>query len=211
MSKPLYYYPHYYYVYLRYLLEYYIPLANNEDLHEVYDNIYVGNISTAYNKDKLKELGITHVVTAISGMSPIYPKDFEYLVMDLLDIKKQKLLDVFDDSNSFIDNALTNGGKVYVHCMCGVSRSVSIVCAYLTKKYNMTPVDALKKIKGIRNVANPNPGFLQQLQNYYTNITETDNTETDITKTENINTETENINNIENTKNTHESEHNDTL
>lgn len=170
MTKPLYYYPHYYYVCLRYLVEYYVPLANNEDVHEVYQNIYVGNISTAYNKDKLKELGITHVVTAISGMAPIYPDDFENLVIDLLDIKKQNITPVFEDSNKFIDTALENGGKIYVHCMCGVSRSVSIVCAYLIQKYNMQPLEALNKIKGVRPVANPNPSFLQQLQNYYSSV-----------------------------------------
>jgi protein-tyrosine phosphatase len=167
ISRPLYYYPHYYYIYLRCLLEYYIPFANKNDLHEVYPDIYVGNISTAYNKDKLKEHDITHVISAVSGMSHIYPGEFEYMIVDVLDIKKQNMLPVFDDTSDFIDKALTKKGKVYVHCMCGVSRSVTIVCAYLANKYKVKPLDALKMIKGIRSVANPNPSFLQQLQNYY--------------------------------------------
>ena len=54
--------------------------------------------------------------------------------------------------------------------MCGVSRSVSIVCAYLSFKYNIKPVEALKMIKTIRPVANPNSSFLQQLENYYSSL-----------------------------------------
>jgi hypothetical protein len=169
-SKPLYYYPHFCYVYLRYLTEYIKPLSNTNDINEVFTNIYIGNLSTAYNKDKLNELGIKNVVTAISGMSPIYPKEFNYIVVDLLDIKSQNIMSIFDSTNLFIDNALSKGEKVYVHCMCGVSRSVSIVCAYLAYKHNIEPLEALKMIKNIRNVANPNPSFLQQLENYYLSL-----------------------------------------
>jgi protein-tyrosine phosphatase len=171
-QKPLYYYPHYVYVNLRYLLEYKYSFANNTDLHEVYDNIYIGNISTAYNKQKLKELRIKNVITAISGMHEIYPKDFNYKLVDILDINKQNLMPVFDDTSDFIEECIKKGEKVYVHCMCGVSRSVSIVCAYLARNHQIKPLNSLKLIKEIRNVANPNPSFLQQLENYYTIVTE---------------------------------------
>jgi len=170
-KKPLYYYPHYVYVNLRYLLEYKYSFADNNDLHEVYNNIYVGNISTAYNKEKLEELGIKNVVTAISGMHEIYPKNFKYKLVDILDINKQNLMPVFDDTSDFIEKCIEKGEKVYVHCMCGVSRSVSIVCAYLARKHDIKPLNALEMIRGVRKIAKPNPSFLQQLENYYTVVT----------------------------------------
>lgn len=175
MSKPLYYYPHYVYVNIRQYIEHYYPIANNQDIHEVYPNIFVGNISTAYNKEILNTNGITHVVTAVSGMHAIYPEDFIYHTVDVLDIKKQDMTPFFNACNQFIDDAITNGGKVYVHCMCGVSRSVSIVLAYLAFKYGSKPTDALQDIQNIRNKANPNPSFRQQLDYYYYYVTQNDN------------------------------------
>lgn len=166
-KPPLYYYPHYCYVKLRSQIEYYYSIADNNDLHEVYPNIYVGNISTAYNKDKLKDLGIYNVITAISGMNQIYPEEFNYMLVDVLDIKQQDLIPVFDKTSDFIENALKDGGKVYIHCMCGASRSVSIVCAYLSKKKNIKPEDAISMIKNIRPLANPNESFRLQLENYH--------------------------------------------
>ena len=173
MSKtPLYYYLHYPYANLRTLVEYYNinPVADREDLNEVYENIYVGNISTACNKEKLEELGIKNVITAVSGVPEIYPKDFNYKLVDVLDITKENMIPVFDDTSQFIDESLKNGGKVYVHCMCGVSRSVTIVCAYLAKKHNIEPLVALDMIKKHRDIANPNLSFMQQLENYFETV-----------------------------------------
>jgi dual specificity phosphatase 12 len=48
-------------------------------------------------------------------------------------------VDDYDDENilirlpeacQFLEEALDGGAKVYVHCMMGVSRSVTVVCAY---------------------------------------------------------------------------------
>ena len=169
-TTPYYYYPHYLYVKLRSKIEYYYSIANNNDLDEVYDNIYVGNISTAYNKDKLKELNIKNVITAISGMTEIYPDEFNYMLVDVLDIKQQDMTPMFDDTTKFIKDSLDKGEKVYIHCMCGASRSVSIVCAFLTKEHGIEPEEAIKMIRNIRKVANPNPSFRNQLQNYHETV-----------------------------------------
>lgn len=171
-KTPFYYYIHYPYANIRSLIEYYNinPIANREDINEVYKNIYVGNISTACNKKKLKEFGINNIVTAISGVPALYPNDFNYKLVDVLDVKKQDMIHIFDDTSQFIDNSLKNGNKVYVHCMCGVSRSVAIVCAYLAKKYNIEPIKAVNMIRKNRPIANPNNSFMQQLENYYISV-----------------------------------------
>ena len=65
------------------------------------------------------------------------------------------------------------GGKTIVHCIAGVSRSVSLCAAYLmanvqseTKifgKGKMGSEEAVKYIQKKRSCANPNPGFRRQL------------------------------------------------
>ena len=53
-------------------------------------------------------------------------------------------------------------GKVLVHCTVGVSRSATLVLAYLMIRQNMTLVEAIKTVKDHRGII-PNRGFLRQL------------------------------------------------
>ena len=57
------------------------------------------------------------------------------------------------------------GGKVFVHCVAGVSRSSTIVIAYLMNK-GMTYKEAFEWVKKKHSIAFPNYGFQRQLQNY---------------------------------------------
>ncbi|EAN81821.1 putative dual specificity protein phosphatase [Trypanosoma cruzi] len=52
---------------------------------------------------------------------------------------------------------------VVVHCLVGVSRSVSVVMAYIMKRTGCSKDEALLLVKNARPVANPNPGFHSQL------------------------------------------------
>lgn len=53
-------------------------------------------------------------------------------------------------------------GKVLVHCHVGVSRSATLVLAYLMLKQNLSLVEAICAVKDNRGVI-PNRGFLRQL------------------------------------------------
>ena len=157
---------------------YIINLADNNDINEVADNLYVGNISTATNKELLQEKGITHVINILSQRFEPYPSDFEYMHIHAYDVINWTLIYNFQATNLFIRDALKDGGKVYIHCMCGVSRSVSILLAYLMTQSTKSLDVLLKEVQSVRPVANPNPGFITQLiefrkliiKNHYKNI-----------------------------------------
>lgn len=53
-------------------------------------------------------------------------------------------------------------GRVLVHCHVGVSRSATLVLAYLMLKQKLTLVEAIHVVKDNRGVV-PNRGFLRQL------------------------------------------------
>jgi len=57
----------------------------------------------------------------------------------------------------------TDGSGVLVHCFAGISRSSTIVVAYLMIKNKWSCHKALKYVQSKRSVCKPNPGFLQQL------------------------------------------------
>ena len=71
-----------------------------------------------------------------------------------------------DVSYAFSDWAISRGYGVIIHCMAGVSRSVSMICYYLMKQTGCSMNDALQHVKSIRIIANPNGSFTEQLKSY---------------------------------------------
>ncbi len=67
---------------------------------------------------------------------------------------------IFYDAINFIEDARQNKGKVYVHCVQGVSRSATVCLAYLIYKQKMTFNEGLSYIKDRRPIANPNMTFI---------------------------------------------------
>jgi protein-tyrosine phosphatase len=72
----------------------------------------------------------------------------------------------FDESNKFIDQGLADGDVVLVHCYAGISRSATLVIAYLMWKYGFTLETTHSMVKARRWQIEPNPGFHSQLHNY---------------------------------------------
>ena len=65
-----------------------------------------------------------------------------------------------------LDEARHSNGKVLVHCWAGVSRSPSIVIAYLLKHSQLSVLEILKFVQSKRNIVAPNIHFMGQLEKY---------------------------------------------
>ena len=52
---------------------------------KVYDNIFIGSIGCAFNKDKMKKHGITHILCCAAKINPRFPDDFKYETLNALD------------------------------------------------------------------------------------------------------------------------------
>jgi hypothetical protein len=63
-------------------------------------------------------------------------------------------------------------GKVYVHCVQGVSRSATVTLAYLIYTEKMPYQDAFKLVKDRRGIVSPNLGFMVQLMMFYQRLFE---------------------------------------
>jgi protein-tyrosine phosphatase len=134
---------------------------------KIIDGIYLGNVESSYDYKKLKELGITHIISVIAGYEPPFPNDFNYLVVCATDSENTELQDVFEKTNTFIDKAFEENGKVLIHCVAGRSRSVTILSVYLIKTFGMDVDKIISIVKEKRDIICPNPGFLKQLNDYY--------------------------------------------
>jgi len=90
----------------------------------------------------------------------------EYLTLALEDTPSQPLLGVLPAAVDFIGDSLSSGHRVLVHCVAGMSRSVSICVAYLVRSEGITAARALVDIQRVRPCANPNKGFRLQLREW---------------------------------------------
>lgn len=134
-------------------------------MNSVGERLYLGDAAVAHNKPLLKSRGVTHIVCAASEyQTPIYPEDFDYLNLNIHDEDDQNLLQHFETCLNYIEGALAQQDKVvFVHCIAGVSRSPTIVIAYLMRKEKKNFEDAFTFVKGQRPCIQPNVGFRAQL------------------------------------------------
>eukprot|EP00479_Gromia_sphaerica_P003253 TRINITY_DN13794_c0_g1_i1.p1 TRINITY_DN13794_c0_g1~~TRINITY_DN13794_c0_g1_i1.p1 ORF type:complete len:119 (-),score=21.77 TRINITY_DN13794_c0_g1_i1:252-608(-) len=111
-----------------------VDTSPDEHLHEVITNLFIGSQDAAANFDGLKKKNVTTIINAACGISNRFPGDFVYEDIELLDIEEQDITQHFKKSNAMIDKTLTEGGGVLVHCKAGVSRSATLILAYLMEE-----------------------------------------------------------------------------
>jgi protein-tyrosine phosphatase len=129
-------------------------------IHEITENVYLGDFRAADDMTYLKHHGITHIINCAEGIPEVYPESFKYLSLELKDIESQDLTEAITISLDFIKD----GGRVFIHCKMGVSRSASIVIAYLMKERGMSYNEALSFVATKRACVVPNRGFEAQLR-----------------------------------------------
>lgn len=124
------------------------------------DQLYLGNLSAALSVEQRDRLSITHIVSVCPDYPSTGPK---HLTIPVQDSELENLLIHLPDACNFIHNALQQGGRILLHCVMGVSRSTTVLAAYLMKTRNMRAPDAIHFIQQRRPQARPNYGFIKQL------------------------------------------------
>ncbi|PWN22362.1 hypothetical protein BCV69DRAFT_246772 [Microstroma glucosiphilum] len=120
--------------------------------------LYLGNLNHALNPAMLHALGITHVVSV--GESALHPPAASAAAqagrISVLDLKNvsddgiDPLRSTMRVAVEYIESARRSGGKVLVHCRVGVSRSTTIVLAYVMAHLDMTLVESYLLVRSRR-------------------------------------------------------------
>ncbi len=147
-----------------------IDNSPDEKLHHVIDGVYIGSQDAAFNLPGLNECKITHILNVATGIRNAFPEQYKYLNIELLDVPETNIRKVFTSTNEFIQQALVGNGRVLIHCNAGISRSSTIVLAYLLGIHHMNYEDAYQLLKTARSNIRPNDGFVQQLKEYAAEI-----------------------------------------
>uniref|UniRef100_A0A8D8D5Q7 Dual specificity protein phosphatase 15 n=3 Tax=Culex pipiens TaxID=7175 RepID=A0A8D8D5Q7_CULPI len=134
-------------------------------MNKVMPGLYVGNYRDSKDYQQLERYQITHIVSIHDSPRRFHP-DKHYLCVMAADTPDQNLSQYFSVCNDFIHAARLKDGCVLIHCLAGMSRSVTVAVAYIMSVTPLSWKEALKVVRTGRAIANPNLGFQNQLQEF---------------------------------------------
>ncbi|KAA0718475.1 Dual specificity protein phosphatase 22-B [Triplophysa tibetana] len=111
-------------------------------VNKVLPDLYLGNFKDATDREQLAKNNITHILSIHETATPML-QEMTYLCIPAADSPSQNLL-------------------------AGVSRSVTLVVAYIMTVTSLGWQEALVAVKVVRPRASPNSGFKTQIQEFET-------------------------------------------
>ena len=139
-------------------------LYSNECTPIIPDFLYMGSDYVAQTKETLLANRITHIINCAADYCDNYfPDDFIYKKYYLKDSVQENIECCFYDTVAFIRGAAAKNGRVFVHCIQGVSRSATLCIAYIIFDKQLDHQTAFELVQKQRPIANPNMIFNVQL------------------------------------------------
>ncbi|KAI3378776.1 hypothetical protein SNEBB_010410 [Seison nebaliae] len=138
---------------------------------KIIDNLFIGDIKDSYSKSFLEKNNIQLIIRLLSGSekrrSSVHRANkIKLHRISIDDTVDANISQYFEECIKLIHQYRMKNKAVLVHCLVGVSRSATIVIAYLTCISQFRWVDVIKMVKARRVQIRPNPAFLLQLQQF---------------------------------------------
>ncbi|XP_062412951.1 dual specificity protein phosphatase 22-B [Sardina pilchardus] len=140
-----------------------ISIRMGNGINKILPDLYLGNFKDARDREQLAKHNITHILSIHDTAAPIL-QEMTYLCIPAADLPTQNLTQHFKESIVFMHECRLKGEGCLVHCLAGVSRSVTLVVAYIMTVTGLGWQEALAAVRAARPCAGPNQGFQRQLQ-----------------------------------------------
>lgn len=134
--------------------------------NEIVKKLYVGSASALIHKGMFALIvNCTKSLTGAPGSIRVPIDDDESECDNLIKhLQETKVLERIND-------ALSKGQTVLVHCYAGIQRSCAVCACYLMRYHQMTPESAIAFIKSKRTIAfDDAPTFLNAIETFYATI-----------------------------------------
>ncbi len=130
--------------------------------------LYLGSMQDANDVAALTSSGISHILcmaeeAPLTVRSDSLGPTLQFLHLPVGDNLSSNLEVHFPAAFTFLDGAKLAGGRVLVHCQMGISRSATVVIAYVMRSLRLSYEEALNYVRHRRRVIDPNLTFLNQL------------------------------------------------
>ena len=144
------------------------PPSDSGVVSEVTQRLYLSDEEPACDQAVLWSLGITHIVRVEPDEGLPLFEGIRYLRLPSEDLPDYPIAAHFAEATRFIAEAMAGSWehRVLVHCQAGISRSPTIVAAYLMGTGNLSADAALSETRRRHPPSLPNEGFRRQLDLY---------------------------------------------
>ncbi|XP_060766354.1 dual specificity protein phosphatase 7 [Neoarius graeffei] len=146
------------------------PLPSNQPTFpvQILPYLYLGCAKDSTNLDVLGKYNIKYILNVTPNLPNMFEHDgeFKYKQIPISDHWSQNLSQFFPEAISFIDEARSKKCGILVHCLAGISRSVTVTVAYLMQKLNLSLNDAYDFVKRKKSNISPNFNFMGQLLDF---------------------------------------------
>ncbi|GAA5970258.1 hypothetical protein JCM21900_005848 [Sporobolomyces salmonicolor] len=132
-------------------------------MQQVIGGLWIGDYQASQDGSLLEENSISCVVSAMRQEYSAQPGIALHRVA-VDDTSTTNIIEHFVPCAEFIGSALSKGQNVLVHCQAGVSRSTTLVAAYLMLKLKLNVEQAVDKIRSVRPQVEPTQFFMLQLE-----------------------------------------------
>ncbi|GMH97043.1 hypothetical protein TrST_g5968 [Triparma strigata] len=123
---------------------------------QIEPNLWLGNFYDALQRHHFKYIvNCTTVAYDLDGIQLSF--------MNIEDDESENIGSHLPRQTTWISGCIQAGGSVLVHCEHGVSRSATVIIAYIMKERSMTAIDALQHVRNLRPCVCPNENFLEAL------------------------------------------------
>lgn len=136
-------------------------------------HLFLGNAATSEDSEALSRHSIEYILNVTADLPNVFEDSgsIKYMQIPIADHWKENLASFFPKAIEFIDEARSNEKGVLVHCLAGVSRSVTVTVAYLMYKLSLNLNDAFNMVRARKSNIAPNFHFMQQLYNFECELT----------------------------------------
>jgi len=128
--------------------------------------IFIGSMFDVHSRD-LKTFRVSAVLDMVKQFRLPFSdvKKLNYLGLRTSDTPKFPLFKYFDQTSAFIESVRYERGRVLVHCVAGLNRSVAVVAAWMVCNADMSLEEAVYQMasRRPRGLILSNVGFLYQL------------------------------------------------
>ncbi|XP_037095071.1 dual specificity protein phosphatase 7-like [Syngnathus acus] len=146
------------------------PLPINQPAFpvQILPYLYLGCAKDSTNLDVLGQYNIKYILNVTPNLPNMFEHDgrFRYKQIPISDHWSQNLSQFFPEAISFIEEARSKQCGVLVHCLAGISRSVTVTVAYLMQRLNLSLNDAYDFVKRKKSNISPNFNFMGQLLDF---------------------------------------------
>jgi len=130
-------------------------------VNEIVPGLFLGDCSAAERPP-----GSVRRIINMTQSAGFHEGRLKYLHIDIDDNDDAPILKFVDRANAFLDEGLRSSEHVLVHCNSGMSRSATLVIAFLMSRRGMSLADAYETTRSARPVILPNRGFFGALQRH---------------------------------------------